>query len=748
MTDPAPKRKITVNGREFESINSAAVEFGLSRNTVDYRLSKGWTPEQALGLEARPSHAGRTTGVAVKVQGQEFANIKQAAKHFGRAYTHIFERLKAGCTIEQALGLVKRTDSLQTEYPELSKQWHPTKNAPLTADTVTPHSGQKVWWLCSNGHEWNAVINSRSRGMGCPYCAGQKPTAERNFATEYPELLKEWNWEKNSQCKPDDFTPRSKSKVWWKCEKGHSWQASIQNRTRDTANICPCCSNRMLCDDNSLAHTRPDIAETWHPHKNTPLTPSDVIAGGSKKVWWICKHGHEWQATVGSRVINGTGCAKCSLQTSRIEIAVYSELAALFNDVDWREKISGYECDIYLRNHNIGIEIDGVYWHSRKPAQELAKSAAFEAAGIQLFRLREEGLPLLSERDIFFRFSEKEILVISRLINSLLKHSEIPNQQRITLVDYTKRKELLNETLYRKLVAALPAPPQGQSLADKQPDIAKQWAYDLNAPLSPEHFRHKANKKVWWRCENGHTWASSINNRTGQRTGCPICPRKFIAVSDERNLAVINSVLAREWHPEKNGDIRPEDIRPKSNRRVWWQCIKRHEWQASVSSRANGHDCPYCYGRYATKENNLASKYPELLETWDREKNKGLNPSNFTPHVGKKVWWRCPNGHSWQATIYNRAKNKSGCPACAQKNSRKYSIEDIQALAEKRGGKCLSTNYTNCRVKLKYCCKEGHIWEARAEALIYTNKWCPVCARTRQVFMRRRLAFKEGIKSQ
>lgn len=736
MTDPAPKRKIIVDGREFDSINSAALAFGLSRNTIDYRLSKGWTPEQALGLEARPSHAGRTSGIAVKVQGQEFANIKQAAKHFGRAYTHIFDRLKAGCTIEQALGLVKRTDSLQSEFPELAKQWHPTKNSSLTADTVTPHSGQKVWWLCSNGHEWNAVINSRSRGMGCPYCAGQKPTVERNFATEFLDLLKEWDWAKNSKSKPEDYTPRSNSKVWWKCVKGHSWQASIQNRTRDTANLCPCCSNRMLCEDNSLSQVRPDIAESWHPLKNTPLTPSNVVAGGSKKVWWICKHGHEWQATIGSRVINGTGCPKCSLQTSRIEIAVYSELVALFNDVDWREKFSGYECDIYLRNHNIGIEIDGVYWHSRKPAQELAKSAAFESAGIQLFRLREEGLPLLSERDIFFRFSEEEKLVISRLIESILKHAEIPDQKRIKLIDYTKGKELINEKLYRKLVATLPAPPLGQSLADKQPDIAKQWAYDLNAPLSPEHFRPAANKSVWWRCSKGHIWKTSINNRGRQLTGCPGCAGQVATA--EWNLSVINPDLAREWHPEINGNLRPEDVTPKSNKKIWWQCGNGHKWQATPNNRSQGNSrvkgsrCPYCYGRFATKTNNLASKYPELLKTWDQEKNKGLNPSDFTPHVNKKVWWRCPNGHSWQATIYNRAKNKSGCPACAQKNSRKYSIEDIQTLAEQRGGKCLSTNYTNSKVKLKYRCKEGHTWEARADALIYDNKWCPTCGRSRQ----------------
>ncbi len=465
-------RKIVIQGREFDSINSAAIAFGLSRNTIDYRLSKGWTPEQAVGLEPRPGHAATTPGITVKVQNLEFNSIREAAKYFGRSYTYIFARLKQGCTIEQALGLVKRMDSLQTEYPELAKQWHPTRNTSLTADSVTPHSGQKVWWQCPHGHEWKAVINSRTRGYGCPYCAGQKPTADRNFATEYPELVKEWNWEKNGNKKPVDFTPRSQSKVWWKCEKGHSWKAPIVNRTRDTKNLCPVCLNRILCKDNSLAQVRPDIAEDWHPYKNAPLTSNNVVAGGSKKVWWICKHGHEWQATIGSRVINGTGCPKCSLQTSRMEIAVYTELYALFNNVDWRNKIKGYECDIYLRDNKIGIEIDGVYWHSRKPELELTKSATFEAEGIQMFRLREEGLSLLSVRDISFKSTENEFLVISKLVSSLLKYAELSDQQKVKLRDYIKGPGLINEKLYRKLLANLPAPPPGQSLAGKQPDIA------------------------------------------------------------------------------------------------------------------------------------------------------------------------------------------------------------------------------------------------------------------------------------
>ena len=732
LTASNKKIEVVINGQVFESLQSAASAFGVSRNTVQYRLSKGWTPEEAVGLEPRPKHAANTPGISVVVRGKEFKNIKQAAKHFGRSYTHIFERLNAGCSIEEALGLVERPDSLQTEYPELANQWHPTKNAPLAPDAVPPHSGQKAWWLCSHGHEWEAVVNSRTRGHGCPYCAGQRPTAERNFATESPYLLEEWDWKKNRPHKPEQLSPRSQTKVWWRCRHGHSWKATISNRARDTKNLCPCCLNRTLCADNtnSLSALRPDIANDWHPHKNGSLTPRDVVAGGYKKVWWICKHGHDYRTTVGARVNAGTGCSKCSLQTSRMEIAVYCELDALFGGVAWREKVAGFECDVYLSTYNIGVEVDGVYWHRRRPDAEIKKSGAFDKAGIQLFRLREEGLSHLSERDVSFKSTEDHFVVVSRLVKSLLDYAELPAEPQEKLRNYSAGPGLINEKAYRKNVASLPAPPPGESLADKQPEIAKQWAYDLNAPLSPEHFRHKSNKIVWWRCEQGHTWKVSINNRTQHGTGCASCPpERVVTVTKDWNLAAVFPDLANEWHPEKNGDLRPEGVRPKSNQKVWWLCGNGHEWQTGVNNRAGGSGCPYCYGRFPTKENNLASKFPELLPEWDAEKNEGLDPADFTPHVNKKVWWRCEKGHSWRGVIANRTLQNSGCPHCARAASRKYSIADFRAIAEKRGGKCLSTEFTSVRQQLKLQCREGHVWETRADSVLYTTKWCPVCGR-------------------
>jgi hypothetical protein len=66
---------------------------------------------------------------------------------------------------------------LQKVNPEVSKEWHPTKNGDLTPKDVTPNSHKKAWWICKEKrHEWAAVVFSRNKGRGCPYCSGRYAT--------------------------------------------------------------------------------------------------------------------------------------------------------------------------------------------------------------------------------------------------------------------------------------------------------------------------------------------------------------------------------------------------------------------------------------------------------------------------------------------------------------------------------------------------------------------------------------------
>ncbi|PEI80239.1 hypothetical protein CN636_25260 [Bacillus toyonensis] len=101
----------------------------------------------------------------------------------------------------------------------------------------------------------------------------------------------------------------SYTKVWWVCEKGHEWETKVHNRTKGSG--CPYCTNRKICIDNCLATLNPELAKQWHPTKNGTLTPYDVTRSSSKRVWWKCNEGHEWETSVNNRAY-GSDCLYCS----------------------------------------------------------------------------------------------------------------------------------------------------------------------------------------------------------------------------------------------------------------------------------------------------------------------------------------------------------------------------------------------------------------------------------------------------
>jgi len=139
--------------------------------------------------------------------------------------------------------------SLGDLNPELSKQWHLTKNGNLTLFDVCLNSNKKVWWICEFGHEWEARIKNRNNGTGCPYCSGKKVCIDNCLATLNPELAKQWNYKKNKNLIPFDVTLNSHKKVWWICDKGHEWLSSVNNRN-NLGNNCPYCAKENKKGEN------------------------------------------------------------------------------------------------------------------------------------------------------------------------------------------------------------------------------------------------------------------------------------------------------------------------------------------------------------------------------------------------------------------------------------------------------------------------------------------------------------------
>ena len=102
----------------------------------------------------------------------------------------------------------------------------------------------------------------------------------------------------------------------------------------------------------------------------------------------------------------------------------------------------------------------------------------------------------------------------------------------------------------------------------------------------------------------------------------------------------------------------------KSNqKKVWWQCKKGHQWEASVSSRSLGRECPSCSIKKVSEGNSLSEKFPHLVSEWC-SLNNILTPSEVSYASARKVFWRCHHGHTWEAVIRNRTLNSTGCPDC------------------------------------------------------------------------------------
>ena len=545
--------------------------------------------------------------------------------------------------------------SLAFNFPDLLDQWDFKKNSedPLQ---VPPGSNKKVWWRCAEDHEWEAAIGSRVRGHGCPACAGLVPTAKNNFAVDNPDSAKYWDFDENdlppsaylqgsmkkchficeqghkfsatlnnvrygkwcpycsgqkvgygnslqdtnpelasqwhktkNKISPSEITAGSTKKAWWICENGHEWEAVISSRKR--GNACPGCANRMVTEENSLGYLHPELASEIDQSKNK-IDAMQLLAGTSDEIWWLCPRGHSYKAPV-IRRSNGSGCRFCSSQTSLPEIRLFCEVKAVFPTAKNREKVSGYEADIFIPDLKLVIEYDGAYFHADNKEKDGRKKRALTKAGLTVIRVREEPLRCTG-LDVSVapgREALKKVDVDTVLKKILESYPRMPSAVR----KYLKESGFVAESEYRRIVSFLPGPPDGETLADLHPELEAEWNYPKNDPLKPTLFHPGSGKRVWWICAKGHEWQATIDKRSRAGRGCPYCTNKKVGYGN--SLADQNPEVAALWFDEANGDLTPQDVVVGSGHRVWWKCPNGHITRASVVERAViGKQCPHCPG--------------------------------------------------------------------------------------------------------------------------------------------------------
>lgn len=498
--------------------------------------------------------------------------------------------------------------SISYRYPNLIAKWDVEKNNGLLPNQVNAYSNKRFWWKCPLGHSYQAVpYNEAFDTKTCPICSNHRVLQGFNdLATKAPSLAKEWDETLNYPKKTTDVIYTSSKKYWWRCEQGHSYLASLSNRYYGSTG-CPYCSSRkILVGFNDLATTNPKLAQEWNYTKNDELTPEKITSGSSKKVWWKCSQGHEWIASISAR--NGKDSIGCPYCTNQKVLAGYNDLATTHPFIldEWNYDKNAET----LPTNVVAGSTKKVWWKCKTCNNE------WEAGIAARTKAQKTGCPICGY------------------------------------------KIRMQNTIKERIVK------EHQSLMDLFPEIASEWDIIKNDCI-PSEVAPSANIKVWWICSKGHSYQSWLSDKTGKhKVGCPICNGKKL-LTGENDLESLYPEIAHEWDFDKNVGLIPSKITAHNGKKVWWKCQKDHSWIASIASRTgkNKTGCPFCSNKKVLPGyNDLETIFPALCKEWNFEKNTIL-PSEVVFGSGKKVWWKCAQGHEWQATINARTQG-TGCQLC------------------------------------------------------------------------------------
>ena len=478
--------------------------------------------------------------------------------------------------------------SLASVNPELSKEWHPTRNGNLTPTNVFANTNQSAIWICEKGHEWPAKINNRNNGKGCKECTKGSHSSFPEQAIYYylkkiyPTTL---NGLKINKTEVDIFIPEFKVAIEYDGYRYHNNEYKLKKdltknemlfsqgltliRIREKGCSCMSVNNCKIVECNytsdylylndtipilikevnyitgkagqvqvdihkdrfiikaqyvyslkekSLLTKNPTLSSEWDYKANCPATPEMYSPGSEEIVGWICHTcGLKWKAQINSRN-SGCGCSRCA-------------------------KRYHYSTDEWIK--------EATKQHHSK-----------------------------------YDYSKVEYIDSKTIVTiTCPKHGDFP--------------QIPSEHLSGKgcKYCAGQAFHPLNSLAVINPPIAAEWDYEKNGEITPNDVCKSDNRKFYWKCNWGkpHSYSAFIQQRL-RGTCCAVCAgRQFIL---ETSLATLFPDIAKEWDYEKNTPVTPLEIGKGYDKDVFWKCsnTKHPSYQAKVYNRTKKcTGCKRCY---------------------------------------------------------------------------------------------------------------------------------------------------------
>lgn len=430
---------------------------------------------------------------------------------------------------------------------------------------------------------------------------------KNDLATKYPELVKEWDYEKNGDLLPSDVLPFQKDiKPWWICEKGHHYEAAIAKRVKGQS--CPYCKNKkILIGFNDLATTHPKIAAEWDYEENkkdpnTPDTPEEVVFGANKKVHWKCEKGHKWTTTVIHRTSEKgkgpTGCPRCAAIT--------------------KNKIRTQEA---AKNNNLAENYPHLaeQWHPTKNGDLKASDVSCQCNKRVWWKCDTCG----NEWQTTVNHRTRDAKSGFGCPRCAKTGSSFPER----IIYYYIHKVFKNAILRDKETL-------GVELDIYIPEIKTAIEFD---------------GYVW------HNNEKAIERELNKNTLCKEKNIRLIRIRDGRlpKIHDVETIIMKDYKEKylNQSIIQLFQLLNIENIDI---DVERDYYKALAQFKSY------------IKKHSLEKFHPELLDEWDYEENT-VRPDQVLCYRREKYYWKCKKcGYIWQTDIGHRISGR-GCPKCAGK---------------------------------------------------------------------------------
>lgn len=515
----------------------------------------------------------------------------------------------------------KGVSDMLTLLPELKDSYDFEKNKEIDVYSLKVVDPTVVWWKCPDcGYEWRSAVRSRVKGKYGSYSVARCPLCRFNEAVipaaSNENIMKFWDFDKNSNLDPQKVSVNSNKIAYWKCKKcDYSWSTSIYLRSK--TGKCPQCerSNNFKNDIrkgvNDVLTLVPEMKDIYDFENNDNVDIYHTGVGSKTVVWWKCQEcGHRWRGAIVSRTRKNkdgsrrlVGCPECSYNAMRKFYAKeYPRLVQMFD-----EKRNGVALSEVGSREAVTIKY---WWHCP------TCGGSFE-----------------------------------RLISSMANAIEDGRE----CCPYCRGTEAL---------------PGVNSLLAKHPNVAKQWS--PNNTVSADYVLPYLQTMAKWCCTRCRgEYLAPINEMVRGRVECPYCTNKRV-LSGFNSLQAKYPEIAAMWSP--NNEKTADQVLPTISTSALWVCpVCSGEYLAPINEMVAGKvECPYCTNRKVLPGfNSFAVMHKELMKEWDFLNNYLLaDADKIGDRCETVVWWRCKNNSTHQylmspvRRLMFEKRHRESCPYC------------------------------------------------------------------------------------